>query len=59
MGCTLCTDPVHIPAQYLGRLPEAVRSWQCRPAMEENVEFRRAALGDFMDYMGAQHSDSK
>lgn len=38
---------------------EAILPLAVQAAMEENVEFRRGLPPDFMDYMGAQHSDSK
>ncbi|XP_070273119.1 ribosomal oxygenase 1 [Myotis yumanensis] len=42
-----------------GDFLEAVLPLAVQAAMEENVEFRRGLPRDFMDYMGAQHSDSK
>ncbi|XP_069344752.1 ribosomal oxygenase 1 isoform X2 [Eulemur rufifrons] len=42
-----------------GDFLEAVLPLALQAAMEENVEFRRGLPRDFMDYMGAQHSDSK
>ncbi|KAF6132580.1 ribosomal oxygenase 1 [Phyllostomus discolor] len=42
-----------------GDFLEAVLPLAIQAAMEENVEFRRGLPRDFMDYMGAQHSDSK
>lgn len=42
-----------------GDFLEAVLPLAVQAAMEENVEFRRGLPLDFMDYMGAQHSDSK
>ncbi|XP_069886768.1 ribosomal oxygenase 1 [Dipodomys merriami] len=42
-----------------GDFVEAVLPLAIQAAMEENVEFRRGLPRDFMDYMGAQHSDSK
>ncbi|XP_076979098.1 ribosomal oxygenase 1 isoform X2 [Tamandua tetradactyla] len=42
-----------------GDFVEAVLPLAVQAAMEENVEFRRGLPRDFMDYMGAQHSDSK
>lgn len=42
-----------------GDFLEAILPLAVQAAMEENVEFRRGLPRDFMDYMGAQHSDSK
>ena len=42
-----------------GDFLEAVLPLAVQAAIEENVEFRRGLPRDFMDYMGAQHSDSK
>ncbi|XP_006884761.1 PREDICTED: bifunctional lysine-specific demethylase and histidyl-hydroxylase NO66 [Elephantulus edwardii] len=42
-----------------GDFIEGVLPLALQAAMEENVEFRRGLPRDFMDYMGAQHSDSK
>ncbi|KAL6043240.1 hypothetical protein STEG23_022760 [Scotinomys teguina] len=42
-----------------GDFLEAVLPLAVQSAIEENVEFRRGLPRDFMDYMGAQHSDSK
>ncbi|XP_007521816.2 ribosomal oxygenase 1 [Erinaceus europaeus] len=42
-----------------GDFLEAAMPLAVQAAMEENVEFRRGLPRDFMDYMGAQHSDSK
>ncbi|XP_040831606.1 ribosomal oxygenase 1 [Ochotona curzoniae] len=42
-----------------GDFLEALLPLAVQAAMEENVEFRRGLPRDFMDYMGAQHSDSK
>ncbi|XP_055448919.1 ribosomal oxygenase 1 [Psammomys obesus] len=42
-----------------GDFLEAVLPLAVQAAVEENVEFRRGLPRDFMDYMGAQHSDSK
>ncbi|KAM4853977.1 ribosomal oxygenase 1 [Thomomys bottae] len=42
-----------------GDFLEAVLPLAIQAAMEENLEFRRGLPRDFMDYMGAQHSDSK
>ncbi|XP_008848034.1 ribosomal oxygenase 1 [Nannospalax galili] len=42
-----------------GDFLEAVVPLAVQAAIEENVEFRRGLPRDFMDYMGAQHSDSK
>ncbi|KAB0405581.1 hypothetical protein E2I00_007471, partial [Balaenoptera physalus] len=42
-----------------GDFLEAVLPLAVQAAMEENVEFRRGLPRDFMDYMGAQHSESK
>lgn len=38
-GALSALDLVHIPAQYLGRFPEAVLPLAVQAAMEENVEF--------------------
>ncbi|EHB15454.1 Nucleolar protein 66 [Heterocephalus glaber] len=42
-----------------GDFLEAILPLAVQAAMEENVEFRRGLPRDFLDYMGAQHSDSK
>ncbi|XP_040598714.1 ribosomal oxygenase 1 [Mesocricetus auratus] len=42
-----------------GDFLEALLPLAVQAAIEENVEFRRGLPRDFMDYMGAQHSDSK
>uniref|UniRef100_A0A452FYZ3 Bifunctional lysine-specific demethylase and histidyl-hydroxylase n=1 Tax=Capra hircus TaxID=9925 RepID=A0A452FYZ3_CAPHI len=62
-----CQDGVHslhltlstFQRNTWGDFLEAVLPLAVQAAMEENVEFRRGLPRDFMDYMGAQHSDSK
>ncbi|XP_045143916.1 ribosomal oxygenase 1 [Echinops telfairi] len=62
-----CQDGVHslhltvstFQRNTWGDFLEAVLPLAMQAAMEENVEFRRGLPRDFMDYMGAQHSDSK
>ncbi|KAM5272967.1 ribosomal oxygenase 1 [Ctenodactylus gundi] len=61
-----CQDGVHslhltlstFQRNTWGDFLEAVLPLAIQAAMEENVEFRRGLPRDFMDYMGAQHSDS-
>ncbi|CAO2586855.1 Ribosomal oxygenase 1 [Lemmus lemmus] len=62
-----CQDGVHslhltlstFQRNTWGDFLEAVLPLAVQAAIEENVEFRRGLPRDFMDYMGAQHSDSK
>lgn len=62
-----CQDGVHslhltlstFQRNTWGDFLEAVLPLAVQAAVEENVEFRRGLPRDFMDYMGAQHSDSK
>lgn len=62
-----CQDGVHslhltlstFQRNTWGDFLEAVLPLAVQAAIEENVGFRRGLPRDFMDYMGAQHSDSK
>ncbi|XP_038191965.1 ribosomal oxygenase 1 [Arvicola amphibius] len=62
-----CQDGVHslhltlstFQRNTWGDFLEAVLPLAVQAAIEENVEFRRGLPRDFMDYMGAQYSDSK
>ncbi|XP_055293368.1 ribosomal oxygenase 1 [Moschus berezovskii] len=62
-----CQDGVHslhltlstFQRNTWGDFLEAVLPLAVQAAMEESVEFRRGLPRDFMDYMGAQHSDSR